>query len=303
MSGQLEHGSKRASIVGAIGAFILGAVLIIATFGKVAEPIVFVEQIRNEGLDFLFSANTVALIALALEIWLGFALLLGDRSRWILYPTTLLVAFFLFITGRTYWLVVTGQIDNTYDCGCFGVFMERTVIEAFWQDLFLLVPPLLMCFAGRKPPTSSHWPSWRFWAGAIGAVIIVGYAVFGVGMPEKEPVVVDQTAEAAVDAGAFRLTEEYILLIGDAEDPTAQIFQSDVTLQFVVLSSQISSPLVLDLRRSQVLGVSPEMIVRKAENTLDLPSTSGAEELGSFEVGATGLSLTLNGQKLQIRSR
>ena len=58
-------------MIGWIGGIILGGVLVIATFGKVAAPIVFVEQIRNENLDFLFSANVIALLALAAEMWLG----------------------------------------------------------------------------------------------------------------------------------------------------------------------------------------------------------------------------------------
>jgi len=296
----IERGRK-AAIVGTVGAFTLGVVLIVATFGKAAEPIVFVEQIRNEGLDFLFSANSVALIALAIEMWLGIALLLADRSRWVLYPTTLLIVFFVAITGRTYWLVLTGQIDDTYDCGCFGVFLQRTATEAFWQDLFLLVPPLLMCFAGRKRP-SSFWPSWRFWVGAGGALIIVLYTVMGIGMPAAELVAFDETP-AAAGTGAFSPTEEFTVAVEGVEDPDAQVFQSDATLQFVVITPQLHTPIVLDIRTSQVLGISPKMIERKANNTLDVSNASDAEKLGAFEVGAEGLSLTVRGTVLQMRSR
>lgn len=295
-----EH-SRKAAIVGSVGAFILGVVLVIATFGKVAEPIVFVEQIRNEGLDFLFSANTVALIALAVEMWLGIALLLGDRSRWVLYPTALLVVFFLAITGRAYWLVVTGQIDDSYGCGCFGVFLQRTATEAFWQDLFLLVPPLLMCFVGRKS-ASRVWPSWKFWAGSVSALIIVLYAVIGVGMPAAELADFEDTP-ASTGAGSFRATEEFTVVVEGAEDPDAQVFQSDTTLRFVVISSQLYAPVMLDVKTSQVLGISPEMIERQSNNTLDVPSTSGTDQLGEFEVGAEGLSLTVRGKVVQMRSR
>jgi hypothetical protein len=297
MSGTAGDSSGKAQMVGAIGAFILGAILIIATFGKVVAPIIFVEQIRNERLDLFFSANSVALIALAAEMWLGVALLLGDRSRWVLYPTTLLVAFFLVLTGRTYWLVITGQIDNTYDCGCFGVFLQRTATEAFWQDLFLLVPPLLMCFAGRRMSTS-RWPSWKFWIGVLSAALVVFYAAFIVGMPGDEPVVIEDSPSK----GEFRLTEEYSLVIDNKKDPTAQVFQSDISLQFVVLSSQLSPQLLLDLRKNRVLGISTEMIERRAEG-LDLLNTSGAEQLGAFEIGPQGLKLIVGAQVIEIRSR
>lgn len=298
MHGQVERSGRRAEIVGAAGAIILGAVLIIATFGKVIAPIVFVEQIRNEGLDIIFSANTVALLALAIEMWLGVALLLGDRSRWILYPTAFLVGFFLIMTGRTYWLVLTGQLDNSHDCGCFGVFLQRTATEAFWQDLFILGVPLLMCFQGRRVSVG-RGPSWRFWAGALGAAMIVVYAVFAIGMPQAVPV----GSVSAPIAGNFQLTEDYRLVIDNEDDPRAQIFQSDVDLQFVVLSSQLTSPLVLDLRNNTVLAVSPEMVRQAGGDRLDLPSTSGAEDLGSFEVGPEGLSFAWRGREIRVKSR
>ena len=34
-------------------------------------------------------------------------------------------------------------------CGCFGNLVQRTPAEAFWQDLLLLVPPLLLAFGWR----------------------------------------------------------------------------------------------------------------------------------------------------------
>jgi hypothetical protein len=298
MSGQVGQSSGKASVIGVLGAFILGTVLIIATFGKVVAPIVFVEQIRNEGLDLFFSANIVALIALAVEMWLGVALILGDRSRWILYPTALLVAFFLLLTGRAYWLVLTGQLDNTYDCGCFGVFLQRTATEAFWQDLFLLATPLLMCFVGRKP-SSDNWPGWRFWIGFASAFIIVLYAVFVVGMPENEPV----PGGVVLEQAEFQRTGDYSLIIEGVEDPGARIFQSDLSLQFLILSSELEVPLLLDLRKNRVLAISPEEIERKGEDDLDLRSTQGVEELGTFEVGSEGLSLALDGREISIRSR
>lgn len=303
MNEKIQKGSSRASLAGVIGGIILGAVLIIATFGKVAEPIVFVEQIRSEGLDFLFSASTVALIALGLEMGLGIALLLGDRSRWVLVPSALMVLFFLLITGRTYWLVITGQVDNTSDCGCFGVFLQRTATEAFWQDLFLLVPPLLMCFVGRKT-LGDGWPSWRFWVGVVGAILIVFYAVFGVGLPPEGLIPEGQSSVVeTADSGAFSLVEQYSFWIDEELDGSAQIYQSDVTTQFIILSSKLSFPVVLDLGKSYVLGISSDAIKRKNGDTLDLQFSSGGEELGSFEVGPEGLSSTFDGKRIQLRSR
>lgn len=135
--------------VGTIAGVVLGVVLLVAVWAKAVDPASFAEQIRLEKLDFLLSAQSIALIALALETGLGLALLLGVRRLWVLIPASFLVAFFLFLTGRSWWMSAHGLRDAAASCGCFGNLVQRTPAEAFWQDLVLLVPPLLLAFAGR----------------------------------------------------------------------------------------------------------------------------------------------------------
>ena len=146
---------------GTAGAVLLGVVFLVATYSKAwnADGVgAFIDQIRQEELDFLFSATQVALIALALEAGLGMALLLGVRHLIILLPTAALVVFFLFLTGRNYWLVSQG-LREPGSCGCFGSLIERTAAEAFWQDLLLMVPFILLCF--WKRPKSRGLPKRR----------------------------------------------------------------------------------------------------------------------------------------------
>jgi uncharacterized membrane protein YphA (DoxX/SURF4 family) len=135
--------------VGTVAGVVLGIVLLVAVWAKAVDPASFTEQIRMEKLDFLLSASAIALLALALETGLGLALLLGVRRTWVLVPATLLVAFFLFLTGRSWWLSAQGLRDAAASCGCFGNLVQRTPAEAFWQDLLMLVPPLLLAFVGR----------------------------------------------------------------------------------------------------------------------------------------------------------
>jgi uncharacterized membrane protein YphA (DoxX/SURF4 family) len=146
--------------VSKVAAVFLGAILVVATIGKIGDPILFVEQIRKEGLDFLLPAYLVAVIGLAVEMALGMLLVLGVRHRLVLWASGLLVAFFAFLTGRNYYLVLTGQRDPAYDCGCFGVFLQRTATEAFWQDLFLLVPPLVLACLSPSALRAAV-PAWK----------------------------------------------------------------------------------------------------------------------------------------------
>jgi hypothetical protein len=147
------------ALLGTLGGVVLGGVLLFAAWAKILDPSAFADQIRLEGLDFLLPAAAVAAIALALEIGLGGALLLGIRRLWVLIPTALLVVFFLWLTGRNYWLTEQGLRSASESCGCFGNLVQRSPAEAFWQDLLLLVPPLLLAFLGRRWLASRWlWP-------------------------------------------------------------------------------------------------------------------------------------------------
>lgn len=109
-----------------LGGAVVGAALLVATWAKAIDPAAFAQQIRGEGLEILLPAGVVALVALALEAGLGVALLLNLRRPAILVPATLLVLFFVFLTGRSWWRAEHGLADPSGGCGCFGNLVERT---------------------------------------------------------------------------------------------------------------------------------------------------------------------------------
>jgi hypothetical protein len=63
-----------------------------------------------------------------------------------LWPTAALVTFFVGLTGRTWYLDAHGLLTEAPGCGCFGNLVQRTPAEAFWQDLLLMVPALILAF-------------------------------------------------------------------------------------------------------------------------------------------------------------
>lgn len=164
---------KRA--LGVAGAVTLGLVLLVAAYAKALDPAAFAEQIVAEEVTFLLPAAVVALIAIALEAGLGVALVLAVRRLWVLVPAALLSAFFLFLTGRAWWLTATGRRTEEAACGCFGNLVERTPAEAFWQDLLLLAVPLALAFVGR-PRGGRTVPPLRAAAAVLAAVFAAGFA-------------------------------------------------------------------------------------------------------------------------------
>jgi hypothetical protein len=155
-------------LLGLAGGAFLGGILLIAAWTKAIHPQSFVDLIHAEKLDFLLPARAIAFVALALEAGLGAALLLGVRRWFVLVPTALLVVFFLFLTGRNYYLWANGLAEPAAGCGCFGNLVERTPAQAFWQDLLLMVPALLLSFLSFRSP---RFPTARV---AVASLVGVG---------------------------------------------------------------------------------------------------------------------------------
>ncbi|HSS79338.1 MAG TPA: MauE/DoxX family redox-associated membrane protein [Thermoanaerobaculia bacterium] len=160
--------------LGTFGGAFLGGVLLVAVWAKALDPAAFMEQIHGEGLDGFLPAQAVALIALAIEAAFGLALLLGVRRLWVLVPASLLVAFFLSLTGRSWWLAAHGLRSESASCGCFGNLVQRTPSEAFWQDLALLVPALLVAYVGRE--RGPRFPLLRTVVAVVGAAVVALFA-------------------------------------------------------------------------------------------------------------------------------
>lgn len=218
--------------VGTVAAALLGAVFLLAVWGKALDPSAFAEQIRTEGLDVLLSAQTVALLALALEAGLGLALLFGVRRLWVLIPAALLVAFFVFLTGRAWYLTAQGLRTEAAGCSCFGNLVQRSPAEAFWQDLLLLVPPLALAFIGRDR-RGRRFPPLRTAIVALGTVAVAGFAWKAPELPlddlatrlrpgiEVARICVDQSEKPlCLSTVAPRLLKgEHLVVIADLADP------------------------------------------------------------------------------------
>ena len=158
--------------VGTIAAVLLGAIILYAVYGKSIDPAAFTEQIAHEGLDFALPANAMMFVALGIEAILGVLLLLNVRRLWVLIPVTLLVLFFLFLTGRTWYMDAHGLAMPLAGCGCFGNLLERTPEEAFWMDLVSLLPLAILAWLGR-PKGPPHPLNRLGLAGAATVVILV----------------------------------------------------------------------------------------------------------------------------------
>lgn len=106
----------------------------------------------------------------ALEVILGFALLVGWSMTLTAWLLLLIILFFTFLTGYS-WIY-----NKVTDCGCFGDFIKLKPKESFIKDL-VLTGLILIVFIGRKhiKPLFSKGFGWKF----IGTISLMSVA-FGV---------------------------------------------------------------------------------------------------------------------------
>jgi uncharacterized membrane protein YphA (DoxX/SURF4 family) len=86
----------------------------------------------------------LSVVIIAFEIIAGAALLLGWRMKLFSWLLFLLMIFFTFLTGYTYY---TGKPTN---CGCFGDCLKITSEFSFWKDVILSVFILIILFTQKK---------------------------------------------------------------------------------------------------------------------------------------------------------
>ncbi len=156
--------------VGRAAAFALGLVLLVATLAKAIDPQSFAELLQAEGLTFGLPPMVAAVLVLAVEGGLGLLLVLGVRRRWSLAAVSVLVVGFVALNGRSWWRAVHGTADEA-SCGCFGNLVQRTPAAAFWQDLALLLPLLLLAWLAL-PREAPALPRLRTALAAVGTVAI-----------------------------------------------------------------------------------------------------------------------------------
>lgn len=127
----------------------VGLLFIFSGLIKINDPLGFSYKLQEYfevfHIAFLNAfALVIAIILCALEIILGFALLIGVRAVKVAWGLLLLIIFFAFLTFYSAYF----QVVQT--CGCFGDAIPLTPWQSFSKDLFLLLLILVLFFNRRK---------------------------------------------------------------------------------------------------------------------------------------------------------
>ncbi len=279
-----------------LAGFLVGGVLLLAAAAKIYEPGAFVAQIRLEGLDFLLPAVVVALAALALETGLGVALVSGVHHRGVLVTSGLLVLFFLFLTGRNYWLVSQGLRDPEASCGCFGSLIERTPAEAFWQDLLLLVPPLLVLLWVRWKDHPKA-PRNRLGLASLAAVAVAVGTWFSPALQFSEAAAAIAAAE--IDR-AFRPSSTFQLWVDGQFDPSGQVLESEGEAGLLVLSAAWAGPILVVPRTGSVRRLESQAVQPTERGFVLAPAPDEAADTIPFLIVQGAIQFEIGGHTVRL---
>lgn len=217
--------------LGWLGGAFLGLVLVVAAALKALDPAGFGEEIARQQVQFGLPLRLATLVALVVEVAIGAALLVNLRRRPVLIAATLLVGFFLFLTGREAWRAAQGLVDDSGSCGCFGALVDRTPGEAFVQDLLLLVPALALAWVGRPGARAEVALRAAVALGLAGATVALALAAPGLAVDDWATRLRPGVSLAELCAGRDEkrvclsnlapelATGEHLVVVADVDDP------------------------------------------------------------------------------------
>lgn len=101
----------------------------------------------------------------------------------------------------------------------------------------------------------------------------------------------------------FEPVGTYALEAGGQRVPGAEIYQSERARAFLILSSELDNPVLLNLRSRRVESVGFMSLARRGDGTIDVLADAEIRPLSSFEVGEDGVSFTVGGRGLSLVTR
>ena len=127
---------------------ILGAIFVFAGISKLIDPQTFLKMIQQLGIIpswLIIPSGTVVVQA---EIWLGFAMIAGFRTRLAIKGLSGLIVVFLTVVS---FAIIHG---GSTECGCFGPFVSERVGPGVVVRDYLLLGSCFWLFYTEKSRSS-----------------------------------------------------------------------------------------------------------------------------------------------------
>ena len=154
----------------------VGLLFIFSGLIKANDPLGFsyklVEYFEVFHITFLnFLALSMAIVLCSLEMILGFALLIGVRSKQVAWGLLLIIIFFAFLT------FYSAAFKVVQTCGCFGDAIVLTPWQSFSKDLVLLLL-IVVLFKNRTKIHPLFTPKMGDRLLIIAAILSLGVGIY-----------------------------------------------------------------------------------------------------------------------------
>ena len=204
--------SRAATLVGTVGAVLLGLVLIFSAWAKALDPEGFAQLIVERGLMPASLAYSAGVAMIAFEAALGACLLLNLRRPIVLVPVALMMLFFLALSAWT-WVYPTKEPSS---CGCFGNLIASSPGQALARDA-VLVGLALLAFAGLPRRAAGRLRP------ALAALAGLAFGAFALAAPSLPLDNLATRLKPGVTAASLRIDE----IIPELQDGTRLVLLLD----------------------------------------------------------------------------
>ncbi|ANW96638.1 DoxX family protein [Wenyingzhuangia fucanilytica] len=215
-----------------------GALFIFSGFVKLVDPLgsayKFEEYFGSDvlNLEFLIPfALPLAILLIVTELVLGFALLIGYKTKITLCSLFGITALFLFLTWYS------AFYDKVTDCGCFGDAIKLSPWETFYKNIVFIILILWMLFAHKhiKPLFGKNINQWLIFLSVFSSLYIVYHVLTYLPLIDFRPYAVGKNIKEGMkynEDGEIPPVHDFYLE-SDTEDLTETILNAPKALLIV----------------------------------------------------------------------
>lgn len=101
----------------------------------------------------------------------------------------------------------------------------------------------------------------------------------------------------------FRPIDEYLLAIDGADRESAQIFGAQHASALLILSSDLPSPLLVDLKNGSVSGLHLMKVAKRADGSVDLLPDPVAQGHGVYAINGDRIQFDVTGRQVVVKPK
>ena len=101
----------------------------------------------------------------------------------------------------------------------------------------------------------------------------------------------------------FKPSGDYVVVIGGEDAPKAELYQSEIVPGFLIIASQLSSPVLVLPRERSVQTVSFMKLLKRDNGFIDVLADAELTPLGAFQIRGEEVVFSADGRQVVLKQR